>query len=365
MCGSHRRTPARSKQSLVVLCWLAAALLLFAQSLYAQKTDVVVMKNGDRLTCMIKTLESDVLRVILDYVDGTIEIDWSKVARVESDRLFLVKTESDRVYIGKISNVAGADDAPVKIEVAESTTDKVVIETKDVVKLGSTSDRFLERFNGDINFGLTYAKGAESTQYNLGSTLEYPRDRWTARLRFNSSFSSNSFIEKVTRNDLTFNLNRRLRRKDWFYSGTAGFLQSSEQGIESRTGFGGGIGRYLKNTGQTRIALTGGLGYERTKYSVTDTPGDTENELTATIVGDVRLVKFKKTNLDVNAVLFPSISNAGRIFFKLNASYYLKLYKNLNWNISFYGSWDTRAPFDLPSSDYGTSTGVGWTFGNR
>ena len=124
--------------------------------------------------------------------------------------------------------------------------------------------------------------------------------------------------------------------------------------------FGGGIGRYLKNTGETRIALTGGLGYERTKYSVADTPGDAENELTAIIVGDIRLVKFKKTALDVNAVLLPSITNPGGFSLKVNAKSF-KLYKNLNWNISFYGGWDTRAPFDLPSSDYGTSTGVGWT----
>ena len=32
----------------------------------------------------------------LDYVDGTISVDWSKVARLESSQLFIVKEENGR-----------------------------------------------------------------------------------------------------------------------------------------------------------------------------------------------------------------------------------------------------------------------------
>ena len=67
----------------MVLCGLAVMSILCATPIYAQNTDVVVMKNGDRLTCLIKTLESDVLRMILDDVDGTIEIYGLKVVRVD------------------------------------------------------------------------------------------------------------------------------------------------------------------------------------------------------------------------------------------------------------------------------------------
>ena len=35
------------------------------------KTDIIYMKNGDRLTCEIKGLTSGALQVSLDYVDGT------------------------------------------------------------------------------------------------------------------------------------------------------------------------------------------------------------------------------------------------------------------------------------------------------
>ena len=68
-----------------------------------ERTDVIIMKNGDRITCEITGVKYGTLYARLDYVDGIIEIDWSKVAKVESHRLFIVKTEDGSVHEGKIS----------------------------------------------------------------------------------------------------------------------------------------------------------------------------------------------------------------------------------------------------------------------
>jgi hypothetical protein len=51
--------------------------------------------------------------------------------------------------------------------------------------------------------------------------------------------------------------------------------------------------------------------------------------------------------------------------FNMNATYYIKLTANLSWNVSFYGNWDSRPPDGLSSSDYGSSSGLSWTFGNK
>jgi hypothetical protein len=65
-----------------------------------QRDDVLVMKNGDRSTREIKGLGAGVLSVKLSYVDGTISVQWSQVAHLESNRLFRVLTESGAVYTG-------------------------------------------------------------------------------------------------------------------------------------------------------------------------------------------------------------------------------------------------------------------------
>jgi hypothetical protein len=43
----------------------------------------------------------------------------------------------------------------------------------------------------------------------------------------------------------------------------------------------------------------------------------------------------------------------------------VKLFSNLKWNVSFYGNWDNRPPPNFSGSDYGSSSGLSWTFGNR
>jgi hypothetical protein len=78
----------------------------------------------------------------------------------------------------------------------------------------------------------------------------------------------------------------------------------------------------------------------------------------------VQLYRFNKTNLTLNALLLPAVSEPGRVFFTTNASYYIKITGNLSWNISFYGNWDNRPPGNLPGSNYGTSSGLSWTFGS-
>ena len=83
------------------------------------------------------------------------------------------------------------------------------------------------------------------------------------------------------------------------------------------------------------------------------------------VATEIKLFKFKKTNLDVTASLLPALSEPGRVRFSANSTYYLKLFGNLSWNLSFYGNWDNQPPAGLSGSDYGSSSGLTWTFGNR
>src|SRR5215472_14170400 len=72
---------------------LSFALLLAAPLLAREKNDVLVMKNGDRLTAEVKGLDEGVLYVSFDYILGTSSVQWSKVAYIESKQLFIVRTE--------------------------------------------------------------------------------------------------------------------------------------------------------------------------------------------------------------------------------------------------------------------------------
>jgi hypothetical protein len=347
----------------IVLC---SVLLLVAPLFGREKSDVIVMKNGDRLTCEIKGLNSGVLYVSLDYILGTSSVQWSKVHHLESSQIFIVKTESGLVYTGTLStSELPGEDRPMKIEVASGPETKVTIERTQIVKMEETSEKFWQRFNGNINLGVIYSKGNQSTQYDLNSTVQYPREHWSAQASYSSTLSSSTGVNASTRNQVNYNGQRLLRWNNWFYEGMGIFLQSSEQDINLQTTLGGGIGRYLKNTNNAQISLLGGLGWQNTAYRATTEPEGNQSLAIALVAGDMRFFRFNKTSIDLSASVLPALSQPGRVHFNTNAAYYIKLFSNLTWNISFYGNWDTRPPANFSGSDYGTSSGLGWTFGNK
>jgi hypothetical protein len=346
----------------IILC----SVLLFSATLLAQENnDVIVMKNGDRFTCEIKGLSAGVLSVKMSYVDGTVAVQWSQVAHLESNRLFRVQTESGVVYTGTMSTTGASTDPPIRIELAETPREEVEVAQRKIIKLSQTSESFWHRFDGALNTGFLYSKGNESAQFNLSSQLAYTRERWSSQVSFNTSFASSNGSNLTTRNQTDLNILRLLRWNNWFYAGTGSFLQSSVQDIKLQTTLGGGIGRYLKNSNRTSISVMGGLGWQNISYGQNTVEQGANNTAVGFAATEIKAFKFKKTNLDVSASLLPAITDAGRVHFNSNAVYYIKLVNDLSWNFSFYGSWDTRPPATLPKSDYGTSSGLSWTFGKR
>jgi len=338
--------------------------ILTAVSLHARdKTDVMFMKNGDRMTCEVEGLERGVLYVGFDYIDGTASVDWSKVARLESKHLFYVKTEDGYVYTGTLSTPETGAGRPTELHVVEAPGQEVVIESSQIVRMTPTSKNFWQRFNGGLNLGVIYAKGNQSTQYSLGATTEYVRERWNAHAAYDSNLSSSTGANVSTRNYLDLGARHLLPWNHWFYSGLTDFLQSTEQGIGLQSTFGGGIGRYLTNSDHASVAVFGGASWQSTSYQQTDLPPTEQNVTAALIYIQAKLFKFSKSDLEATGTLLPALSDPGRLRFNTNMAYYIKLVSNLKWNISFYGNWDNRPPPGFSGSDYGTSSGISWSFG--
>ena len=344
----------------IIICLLIVAPLLARES-----TDVIVMKNGDHLTGEIKGLSGGVLYVSMNYILGTSDVQWSKVDHIESKQLFLVKTEDGSVYTGALSTAETVGGRPMTIEVVESPGKQVDLERRTVVQMDQTSERFWQRFNGDINTGIQYSKGNQSTQYNLSSDVGYPRERWSAAASYNSTLSASTGATAATRNQFNLGAQRLLPWSNWFYAGEGALLQSSEQNINLQAGLGGGIGRYLANTNHATIFLLGGFGWQRTEYAPSLFISAPQNVATGMLAGSMKLFRFNKTNLNVTGTVFPAVSQPGRVYTDLNVAYYIKLSGSLSWNVSFYGNWDNQPPPTFSGSDYGTSSGLSITFGNR
>jgi len=158
---------------------------------------------------------------------------------------------------------------------------------------------------------------------------------------------------------------RLLSRTNYFVAGSYGLLQSSVQQVDRQTIVAATIGRFLKNTNRVHLTVQGGFGGQRTVYTSSLEENRVQNTTVALVSSNLQVFSFKKSRLDVTGVLVPALGESGRLFTKFNAAYYLKLFGKIDWNLSLYGNWDTQPPMNLTGSDYGTSTGLSYTFGNR
>jgi len=343
-----------------------SGIFLVAPPLFARdKIDTLVMNNGDRLTCEIKGLDSGVLYVGLDYVQGTVSVNWAKVNHVESKQLFLVRTQGGQNYVGTIATAESDASRPMSIEVVDESANATSIDQTHVVGVEQTSDSFWRRFSGSINSGSTYSKANATRQYTLGTNARYLRESWVTGAYFNSTLTGSTGTTTATRNNVQAYYRHLMRWDNWFYTGIGAFLQSTEQQIQLQSNVGAGIGRYVKNTNHATINVFSGLAYQNTNYSEVLTSRPNAQNTIAGMAGvDASVFRFDKTNLNLTATAIPALNQPGRIYTNLNTTYFLKFWGNFTWNISFYGNWDNQPPRTFSGSDYGMTSGIGWTFGN-
>lgn len=347
-----------------ILMVTLALLLFHIDSLRArEKSDLIVMKNGDKITCEVKGLASNTLYISVDYILNTISVDWTKVDHIESKQLFLVRTQGGVVYTGSLSSPETPDRRPLELEVWEAPEKKITLKRSEVINVAETSRSFWERWNGDLGSGFTYTKGNETAQYNLTSDLGYVTERWSAGASYNSVLTTSTGVTTSTRNQISASAQRLLRWNNWYYTGLANFLQSSVQGIQLQETFGGGIGRKIVDSGSTLFSLYGGFAWQQINYQRTIIPAKTQQVTFALVGTEFKLFRFNRTTLDLTANFLPALSDPGRIQFNANVSYYVKLFGKLNWNFTFYANVDNRPPPGFAQSDYGASSGLSISFG--
>jgi hypothetical protein len=166
---------ASCKTLLALRCSLAAALVVvFCAHAQAQKTDVVTLRNGDRVTGEIKKLDRGRLEFDTDDA-GTLYLEWDKLASLVAARRFEVELEDGTKYLG---NLGGS--APRSITVVASGV-SIPIPMSEVTRITPIGVSFWSKIDGSIDAGFSYTRSSGVAQLNLNWNSIYRRPASTFR----------------------------------------------------------------------------------------------------------------------------------------------------------------------------------------
>ena len=139
------------------------------------------------------------------------------------------------------------------------------------------------------------------------------------------------------------------------------FQENEELGLELRSLALAGFGRHAIQTNTMELNLYAGLAENREDFEGTGLNNSTE------ALGGLQFALFKfdepETDIKVNLLVFPSLSESGRVRAEFDASLRRELVKDFFWGISLYDSYDSEPLVEgSETNDWGVNTSVGWSF---
>ncbi|MDH3196681.1 MAG: hypothetical protein OEO21_00410 [Candidatus Krumholzibacteria bacterium] len=184
---------------------LAAATDVFARA----KTDVVVVLNGDHVTCEIKELQRGMLTVKTDDM-GTLDIKWEKVIGLESGYYFRVEVSSGARFFGTPHLEQG--DSVMRVTGVDAVA---ALDLVNVVSITPIEQSFLDRFDGSLSLGFSYTRASSVAQLTFDWANIFRTERNLVDTKANAIVTDKGTDEETSRKGKFSTTWNRLLRKKW------------------------------------------------------------------------------------------------------------------------------------------------------
>jgi len=339
---------------------LLLLLLLSCLPANAKRRDIVVMKNGDRITGEVKKLEQGVLYIEPEYVSSAFGINWNEVATIQSAAGYQVVLENGDHLAGIIEKVS-ADDSPDADFKIRSDDHEVSTPAASVVEIKSKEASFWDQLTGAIDLGYNFTSGNDQTQVSTSANAAYLSTKWSTGVSLTTSFSGQSGASKTNLWEGTTYGERFLNRNSSLI-GLADFLHSSQQELNLRTTLGGGYSRYWVRTNRAQFQGIFGLVHTNETFEST-LSHPTQQNVEALLGVKYQLFRFSRYSLTSQLLSFPGLSDTGRLRIGAKATFSVKLVNNFHTEFSFWDNFDSRPPISTAKrNELGLTNSLGWTF---
>ena len=342
-----RVTPA-ARVALLAFCVLAAG-----RPASAADTDVVVLRNGDRMHGEIKGMQYGRLQFSTSTM-STVYVEWDKVAGLVSPSFFEFELMDGSRYYGSLEP---ADAGALGVAFEGQVT---ALDVARVVRIRLIKSSFWDRLDGSISLGASYTKSSGIGQGSVNVSVGTRRPAFELRTDFSTTVTVQPDQPDQSRTVGSVSYLKMMRNR-WFVPGTGRLERNTDLGLDLRSSVGGGIGRYFVQTNRSVLGAAAGLVLNREN----PVEGDSTTNVEAFVGATYEFFTYDtpKTDIDTRFVLYPSLTVSGRYRTEFNLTLSREIVKDFTVGATAYDSYDNKPPAGSSSThDFGFSLNIGWTF---
>jgi len=333
----------------------AMALLLGASTpALAAKTDIIVLRNGDRLTGEVTQMRQGKLQVKTDDA-GTLSIEWDKIAAITTAAIYDVTLRDGTHMLGRFTAAA-----PRFLNLIALGGVSTTLAMDDVVSLATIKTKFLQRIDGSLDLGGSYTKSSGVGELYFSTDATYRRPSYLVALDFATNLTRQPDAAETGRYSLNTGYTR-FRDNRWFVSGFGLFESNRELGFTFRGTGALSVGKYLARTNHVELLLAGGMAAGRESPVDRDMVTNVDGLITTDL--SVFVYDYPNTRIDLGLLIFPSFDDPGRVRVNTNLKFKREILHDVFVSVSGYDAYDNRPKgASAQSNDFGVSLSFGWTF---
>ena len=345
------RSAPWSVRLLVTLC----AVLVWSGEATAQKTDIITLDNGDRITCEIKELDRGRLRCKTDAM-GTVYIEWEHIVDIDTDKTLEIEMESGQRYFGSIQ--PGETPEEMKVAIGQAST---TIRSHEVAFVKEINPGFWGKLDGGIDFGASYTQADNQLDYSLNAEAAYTGRTNHARISLSSLLKLRDESATTNRQVIAIQWQRPLRWRRWFGIAVGNFEHNDELDLDLRALGGYGVGRYLAQTNRWTWSAYALGTYSHEVFTDSE---EGNNNLEAGFGTDFQVFTFGDHDTDISTrfVVLPSITTPGRVRLSLNARLRREFFSDFYTALDLFETHDSDPPTGAKKNDLGFTISLGWSY---
>ncbi len=334
----------------------AAGLLSLALAgpAFGQKTDVVVLFNGDRVTGEIKSYSAGRLYLSTD-IASDVSIKWNKIVSIASDKQFEIETTGGLYHYGMLA----PSTPPGELDVVGEEVTRTV-KFLDVVRLTPLYATFWKRIDGSLDLGFNYTQANQFVQFTFNASATVRKPAFATYTDLSMFFTSQEGVPSSQRGNFSSYYQKFLKER-WSIVGGFALDRNLDLGLQLRESLIAAAGRDLVQTNQQSLTVFAGLAGNHED----PVAGEAAYNLSAVLAArySAFTYDFPKVTLGGSLSVIPYLTNAGRVRLELQTQAKREIVKDFYLSLSIFDSFDSRDPSTgQAKNDWGPVLAIGWTF---